>query len=164
MFATSPARVEPAVVEEEPFIQQQIVQIDAIDPDFIPTYATPGSACVDLRSAETLAMQPGETRLISCGFKMALPPGWEMQIRSRSGLSLHGVTVMNAPGTIDSDYRGDVKVILHNGSGDVWTVTEGDRIAQACIQRTVRICFAPCRIQEGDTERGAGGFGSTGAD
>lgn len=162
MFVTSPARVAPAVVEEEPFIQQQIVQIDADDPMFIPQYATSGSSCVDLLSAEDLTLDIGESRIIYTGFRLALPPGWEMQVRSRSGLASKGVTVVNSPGTIDSDYRGPIKVILVNRGHSPYTINRGDRIAQACIQRTVRICFAPCRIEEGSTDRGAGGFGSTG--
>lgn len=143
-------------------MEQKIVRIEAESEDMIPTYETPGAACVDLKSAEDGYLEPGQTKVISCGFKVAIDPGWEMQIRGRSGLSLHGVRVANSPGTIDSDYRGDVGVVLHNSTHKRYYIQRGDRIAQACIQRTVRISFTPS-VVNADTERGAGGFGSTGS-
>jgi dUTP pyrophosphatase len=130
----------------------------------IPTRATPGSAGFDLRAAirEPLTLQPGRRALVPCGVALAIPEGWEGQVRPRSGLAArHGVTVLNAPGTIDSDYRGEVKVPLVNLGEEPFVVTRGERIAQ--------ILFAPVpdarfvlvdALAEG--ARGDGGFGSTG--
>ncbi len=144
-------------------MKQQIVQIDAEDPMFIPKYATPGSACFDLVAAYSSTIYAGSCQAMEVGFKVAIPPGFEMQIRPRSGLAIrNGITVLNAPGTIDSDYRGTVAVLLHNTGEYDYCVRKGDRIAQGCIQPTIRVSFAECNITGSETERGSGGFGSTG--
>lgn len=129
----------------------------------IPAYATEGAAGFDLAAAETLILPAGEHRLVGTGFAIALPPGFEAQLRPRSGLAAkHGVTVLNAPGTIDSDYRGEVKVLLVNLGDEQFSVERGMRIAQIVFASVARV-----RVEEfslaGETRRGAGGFGSTGA-
>lgn len=127
----------------------------------IPTYATDGSACFDIYSAEYCCWESGMTVTISTELFVEVPVGYEMQIRSRSGLSTRGIVVANAPGTIDSDYRGGVKIILHNQSNCAVDVRKGERIAQGCIQPVLRIDFL--LVDElNNTERGSGGLGSTG--
>ncbi len=130
----------------------------------LPQYMTPGSAGMDLMAAvETpVVLQPGEFRLIPTGIAIALPNGFEAQVRPRSGLALkHGVTVLNAPGTIDADYRGEVGVILINLGKHPFPIHRGDRIAQMIIAPYSRATWDPVdRLPESD--RGAGGFGSTG--
>ncbi len=130
----------------------------------LPQYMTPGSAGMDLMAAvETpVILQPGEFRLIPTGIAIALPNGFEAQVRPRSGLALkHGVTVLNAPGTIDADYRGEVGVILINLGKHPFPIHRGDRIAQMIIAPYSRATWDPVdRLPESD--RGAGGFGSTG--
>jgi len=130
----------------------------------LPAYETPESAGMDLRAAitEPLILQPGERTLIPTGLKIALPPGTEAQIRPRSGLAFrHGITMLNAPGTIDSDYRGEVKVLAVNHGSEPFTVERGDRIAQMVIAPVFRAVINTVESLE-DTERGEGGFGSTG--
>jgi len=128
----------------------------------IPAYATEGAAGFDLAAAETLILPAGEHRLVGTGFAIALPPGFEAQLRPRSGLAAkHGVTVLNAPGTIDSDYRGEIGVILVNHGREPFAVERGMRIAQMVVAPVMRVRLA----EVGDldtTARGAGGFGSTG--
>ncbi len=128
----------------------------------LPAYATSGAAGMDVVAAEALSLAPGARHAVSTGFAMAIPDGFEVQVRPRSGLALkHGITCLNTPGTIDSDYRGEVKIILAN-LGDVpFEIARGDRIAQlvpAAVQRAT--------LDEVDsldqTVRGSGGFGSTG--
>jgi dUTP pyrophosphatase len=130
----------------------------------LPVHATDLSAGVDLEAAvETpLTLKPGERQLIPTGLTIALPPGYEAQVRPRSGLAFkHGVTVLNTPGTIDADYRGEVKVILANLGAEPFTVERGMRIAQMVVARHARVAFREVdRLDE--TARGAGGFGSTG--
>lgn len=129
-----------------------------------PAYKTDGSSGMDLRAAieDSVALESGEGAVIPTGFRMEIPPGYEGQVRTRSGLAAsHGVAVLNAPGTIDSDYRGEVKVILVNLGGDAVTVDRGDRIAQLVIAPVTRVVVAEADCLD-DTERGAGGFGSTG--
>lgn len=130
----------------------------------LPAPASAGSAGVDLRAAlETeLVLRPGERALVPTGLVLELPAGYEGQVRPRSGLALeHGVTVANAPGTIDSDYRGEVKVILvHLGAAPV-TLRRGDRIAQLVVARTEKVEWEEAEALAG-SERGSGGFGSTG--
>lgn len=130
----------------------------------LPSPATEHSAGVDLRAAvnEPVEIKPGERALVSAGIKVSVPRGYEWQIRPRSGLALrHGVTVLNSPGTIDSDYRGPVGVILVNHGEETFTVRRGDRIAQAVLA-----AVEPVSMREtdelSDTERGEGGFGHTG--
>ena len=130
----------------------------------LPAYATPESAGMDLRAnvAEPVVLRPLERRIIPTGLYMALPPGYEAQVRPRSGLAFkHGVTVLNSPGTIDSDYRGELGVLLVNLSNDDFTIQAGERIAQMVIARHEQGEFV--EIEElDDTERGAGGYGHTG--
>lgn len=130
----------------------------------VPEYATPDSAGVDLRAnlEEAVTLQPLERRLIPTGLHIALPQGYEAQVRPRSGLAYKsGVTVLNAPGTIDADYRGDVGVILINLSNEAFTVNHGDRIAQMVIAPYTRVDFE--KVDDLDeTVRGVGGFGHTG--
>ena len=128
----------------------------------LPAYATAGAAGMDVVAAEALTLAPGARAAVATGFALAIPDGYEVQVRPRSGLALkHGVTCLNTPGTIDSDYRGEVKVILANLGGEPFPIRRGDRIAQlvpAPVLRTNLIEVAELDA----TERGAGGFGSTG--
>ena len=128
----------------------------------LPSYASEHAAGLDVVAAESLTLAPGARHAVATGFGIAIPHGYEVQVRPRSGLALkHGISVLNTPGTIDSDYRGEVKVILANLGGEPFEVVRGERIAQlvpAPVQRA--------RFEEVDdldaTARGAGGFGSTG--
>ena len=136
----------------------------AHNPDLpLPSRQTSGSAGYDVASAEPdVVLAPGERRAVGTGLAFELPEGMEMQVRPRSGLALrHGITLPNAPGTIDSDYRGELKVILQNGGGEAVTIARGDRIAQLVFAR-----YDTPAIEEaaelGASERGEGGFGSTG--
>lgn len=128
----------------------------------LPARATAGAAGADLVSAEETTIQPGQVHAVATGIAIAIPEGYEAQVRPRSGLALkHGVTVLNAPGTIDADYRGEVKVILINHGGEPFRIARGDRIAQLVVApvtatRFERITALP------ETARGEGGFGSTG--
>ncbi len=130
----------------------------------LPSYATPGSAGVDLHADldGPVRLGPLERKLIPTGLYMALPQGTEAQIRPRSGLALkQGITVLNTPGTIDADYRGEVKVLLINLSAKEVIVNDGDRIAQMVTARCEQVTFKETETLD-DTERGQGGFGSTG--
>lgn len=128
----------------------------------LPAYASEGAAGMDVVAAETLIIRPGTRHAVATGFAMAIPAGYEVQVRPRSGLALkHGVTCLNTPGTIDSDYRGEVKVILANLGDEAFEVKRGDRIAQLVPAPVQRATFAEVATL-GDTARGAGGFGSTG--
>ena len=130
----------------------------------LPEYATPDSAGLDLSAAvdAPLTIEPGARALVPTGIAVALPPGFEAQVRPRSGLALkHGVTVLNAPGTIDADYRGEVGVILINHGAQPVTVERGQRIAQMVIARYERAVWAETDTLDASA-RGTGGFGSTG--
>ena len=128
----------------------------------LPSYASAGAAGLDLVAAEDLTLAPGDRHAVATGFAIAIPEGFEVQVRPRSGLALkHGITCLNTPGTIDSDYRGEVKVILANLSTEPFTVTRGMRIAQMVFARVERIEFRQVTELPAST-RGAGGFGSTG--
>lgn len=130
----------------------------------LPRYETPGSAGADIQAAvdDDLALAPGARALIPAGFALTLPPGYEAQVRPRSGLAVkHGLTVLNAPGTIDSDYRGEVKVPLINLGQETFIVQRGMRIAQMVIAPVVQPAFHEVDALD-ETDRGAGGFGSTG--
>lgn len=128
----------------------------------VPEYATPGSAGMDLRSVEAFELQPMERRLARTGLRIAVPEGYEAQIRPRSGLALkHGLSMVNTPGTIDSDYRGELGVILINLGQEVVKISAGDRIAQLVICPVARVEITVVEDLD-DTERGEGGFGSTG--
>ena len=130
----------------------------------LPVYATAHSAGMDLLAAveAEVTIPPGGRRLIPTGLTVALPAGYEAQVRPRSGLALkHGVTVLNAPGTIDADYRGEIGVILINHGAEAFTVTRGSRIAQMVVAPCSRVAWRPVRTLDASA-RGAGGFGSTG--
>ena len=130
----------------------------------LPQYETAGSAGADIRAAvdAPLRLEPGQRALVPAGFAMALPAGYEAQVRPRSGLAVkNGITVLNAPGTIDSDYRGEVRVPLINLGDEAFTVERGMRIAQLVIAPVVQAGFNEVGDLD-ETERGAGGFGSTG--
>lgn len=130
----------------------------------LPAYATPQSAGMDLRAniEEPVTLRPMERRLIPTGLYIALPEGFEAQIRPRSGLALkHGVTVLNTPGTVDADYRGEIMVLLINLSDRDFTVNDGERIAQMIIAGHETAAFTEVEVLD-ETERGAGGYGHTG--
>jgi dUTP pyrophosphatase len=128
----------------------------------LPAYATPGAAGMDVVSAEDIDLAPGERHAVATGFKVAIPEGYEIQVRPRSGLAFkHGVTVPNTPGTIDSDYRGELKVLMINHGSEVFPVRRGERIAQLVPAAVTQAGFD--EVDELDaTDRGHGGFGSTG--
>lgn len=131
----------------------------------LPTYATQGAAGADLRAnlpdRGRVVLAPGARALVPTGLRFDIPEGYEVQLRPRSGLALkHGITLPNAPGTIDSDYRGPVGVIVMNAGEAVYIIAHGDRIAQMVVAPVVRATFREEALSE--TERGAGGFGSTG--
>ncbi|ALH83018.1 deoxyuridine 5'-triphosphate nucleotidohydrolase [Sphingopyxis macrogoltabida] len=128
----------------------------------LPAYASDGAAGMDVVAAETLTIRPGTRHAVATGFAMAIPAGYEVQVRPRSGLALkHGITCLNTPGTIDSDYRGEVKVILANLGDENFEIRRGDRIAQLVPAPVQRAAFAEVASLD-ETARGAGGFGSTG--
>jgi dUTP pyrophosphatase len=132
----------------------------------LPAYETPGSAGMDLRAAvaegDTIILTPGARALVPTGLKIALEPGFEAQVRPRSGLALkHGITCLNSPGTIDSDYRGEVGVILINHGQEPFVIRRGERIAQMVIARHEQATVVEVGSLD-ETARGAGGFGSTG--
>ena len=144
---------------------------DTADRDLgLPTYETVGAAGADLRANlpdvhrdDGIEISPGGRALIPTGLRLEIPMGYEVQVRARSGLALkNGITLANAIGTIDSDYRGDLGVILWNGGADVFRVTHGMRIAQMVVAPVVQATFAIVDALD-ETDRGAGGFGSTGA-
>lgn len=132
----------------------------------LPAYATAQSAGMDLRAniPESFTLQSLERRLIPTGLYIALPEGYEAQVRPRSGLALkHGITVLNSPGTIDSDYRGELMVLLINLSQNPFTVNDGERIAQLVIARHEQAVLTAVEVLD-ETERGAGGYGHTGVE
>jgi dUTP pyrophosphatase len=127
-----------------------------------PAYATEGAAGLDVVAAENLTLAPGQRHAVATGFSIAIPAGYEVQVRPRSGLALkHGITCLNTPGTIDHDYRGEVKVILANLGSDPFEVRRGERIAQLVPAPVLKAAFREVDALE-ETSRGAGGFGSTG--
>jgi dUTP pyrophosphatase len=132
----------------------------------LPAYESEGAAGMDLRAAlaegEMLTLPPGATALVPTGLSLQIPAGYEGQVRPRSGLAArHGVTVLNAPGTIDNDYRGEVKIILINHGGAPFAIARGDRIAQLVVAPVTRAVLTEAAALD-ETGRGAGGFGSTG--
>ena len=130
----------------------------------LPSYATALSAGMDLRANldTPIVLQPLERTLVPTGLYIALPAGYEAQVRPRSGLAIKkGITVLNSPGTIDADYRGEVCVILVNLSNEPFTITDGERIAQMVIARHEQVEWCECEVLD-ETDRGAGGFGHTG--
>ncbi|WP_395615572.1 dUTP diphosphatase [Sphingorhabdus sp.] len=128
----------------------------------MPAYATAGAAGMDICAAENLTLRAGKRHAVATGFAFAIPDGYEVQVRPRSGLALkHGITCLNTPGTIDSDYRGEVKVILANLGDEDFVINTGDRIAQIVVAPVTQGILVEVDALD-DTERGAGGFGSTG--
>lgn len=130
----------------------------------LPRYETPLSAGMDVRAnlSEPIVLRPLERALVPTGLFVELPAGYEMQVRPRSGLAAkYGLTVLNAPGTVDSDYRGEVKVILANLSNEEFTINDGERVAQLVVAQHAQVEWEVAE-ELSDTERGAGGFGSTG--
>lgn len=130
----------------------------------LPRYQTAGAAGFDLHAAiaEPIVIGPGQRRLIPTGLRLALPPGYEAQVRPRSGLALHhGVTIANSPGTVDADYRGEVGIVLINHGAEPFTVGPLERIAQVVVAKAEQVTFEEVRELD-NTERGAGGYGSTG--
>jgi dUTP pyrophosphatase len=128
----------------------------------LPAYATAHAAGMDVVAAETLTLAPGARHAVATGFAIAIPEGFEVQVRPRSGLALkHGITCLNSPGTIDADYRGEVKVILANLGSEPFEIVRGERIAQLVPASVQRAGFAEVDSLD-ETVRGEGGFGSTG--
>ena len=128
----------------------------------LPSYATEHAAGLDVVAAESVTLEPGARHAVATGFAIAIPDGYEVQVRPRSGLALkNGITCLNTPGTIDSDYRGEVKVILANLGSEAFEVRRGERIAQLVPAPVLRARFAEVESLS-DTGRGSGGFGSTG--
>lgn len=128
----------------------------------LPAYATPGAAGMDVVAAEAVELAPGARHAVATGLALAIPEGYEIQVRPRSGLALkHGIGVPNAPGTIDSDYRGELKIILINHGAESFAIARGDRIAQLVLAPVVRARWEEVADLE-STQRGEGGFGSTG--
>ncbi len=128
----------------------------------LPAYATAHAAGLDVVAAEDLTLAPGARHAVATGFAIAIPDGYEVQVRPRSGLALkHGITCLNTPGTIDADYRGEVKVILANLGGAPFEIARGERIAQLVPAAVTKAAFAEV-TELAETARGSGGFGSTG--
>ena len=144
--------------------QNMQVKIVNLSKHPLPEYATPQSAGLDLRAniEAPITLNPMERTLVPTGLYIALPEGYEAQVRPRSGLALkHGITVLNSPGTVDADYRGELRVILVNLSNEPFVINDGERIAQMVIARHEQGTFEPVEILD-ETERGAGGYGHTG--
>lgn len=142
-------------------VEVKIVLEDGVE---APFYATVGSAGMDIRAniKEPIVLKPLERRLIPSGIKMAIPEGYEVQVRPRSGLALkHGISIVNAPGTVDADYRGDIGVILINLSNEDYTIQPQERIAQLVLNEVTQMSLQKVTSLD-ETERGAGGFGHTG--
>lgn len=128
----------------------------------LPVYATAGAAGMDVVAAEDVTIAPGARHAVATGLALAIPAGFEIQVRPRSGLALkHGITVPNTPGTIDSDYRGELKVILINHGSEPFPIRRGDRVAQLVLAPVTRASWVQVTALD-DTARGTGGFGSTG--
>ncbi len=145
----------------------RVIREDWADPAVaLPSYETAGAAGADVRAnlpdAKSILLRPGQRALVSTGLRIEIPPGYEVQVRPRSGLALkHGITLPNTPGTIDSDYRGPLGVIVLNAGQEDFEITHGERIAQLVVAPVVQARFDTVEAL-GETARGAGGFGSTG--
>ena len=149
-----------------PFSEVHIKNISKLKDFDIPSYQTDEAAGVDLSASieNSIKIRPWEREIIPCGISIAMPKGLEAQIRPRSGLAFkHGITILNTPGTIDSDYRGEIKVIIYNHSGDDFIIKNGDRIAQMMLTPIIKIELEETNDLP-ETIRGKGGFGSTGKD
>ena len=128
----------------------------------LPSYASPGAAGMDVVAAEDFTLAPGQRHAVATGYKVAIPEGYEIQVRPRSGLAFkHGISVPNTPGTIDSDYRGELKILLINHGSETFAIRRGERIAQL-VPAAVTLAEFDEVEELNDTHRGAGGFGSTG--
>ena len=128
----------------------------------LPSYATAGAAGMDVLAAEEVTLVPGARHAVATGLALAIPPGFEIQVRPRSGLALkHGISVPNTPGTIDSDYRGELKIILINHGSEPFAIARGDRVAQLVLAPVVQAAWEEVADLD-ETARGAGGLGSTG--
>jgi len=152
---------DPKILEQ---IEVKLTPMDHAVGLNLPTYATEQSAGMDLSAAleEAFVLEPGDRSLIPTGLSIALPTGYEAQVRPRSGLALkYGVTVLNSPGTIDADYRGEVKVLLANLGQEAFTIERGMRIAQMVVARHANVSWSVAEELD-ETDRGSGGFGSTG--
>jgi dUTP pyrophosphatase len=142
-----------------PVLVKRLAHGEGLD---LPSYATAGAAGMDVLAAEDIVLSPGGRHAVATGLSVAIPSGFEIQVRPRSGLALkHGISLPNAPGTIDSDYRGELKIILINLGADMFTIRRGDRIAQLVIAPVVRGSWLEVDNLD-ETARGEGGFGSTG--
>lgn len=151
--------MESAVVERVDEVTIAAVVAEGIEP---PHYATEGAAGLDLRANQDVQLQPMERKMVPTGVRLAIPPGYEAQVRPRSGLAArHGVTMVNSPGTIDSDYRGEIQVILINLGQDAVEFKRGERIAQLVVSPVAKARLVFVQSLE-ETVRGEGGFGSTG--
>lgn len=145
----------------------RVTREDGADPSVaLPSYETTGAAGADIRAnlpdGAPIMLAPGQRALIPTGLRVEIPHGYEVQVRPRSGLALkHGITLPNTPGTIDSDYRGPLGVIILNAGQDIFEITHGERIAQLVVAPVVQAVFETAETL-GETDRGAGGFGSTG--
>lgn len=149
------------LVSTQSIMQVRIVNLSGHP---LPEYATPQSAGLDLRAnlGEPITLAPMERVLVPTGLYIALPEGYEAQVRPRSGLALkHGITVLNTPGTVDADYRGELRVILVNLSNEPFVINDGERIAQMVVSKHEQVRWQPVESLD-ETERGAGGFGHTG--
>ena len=146
-------------------VEIKIARVGSYNSDLpLPRYMTEHASGADLFAAveQSIAINPGERTLVPTGLAVSVPPGYEAQIRPRSGLALkHGVTLLNSPGTIDADYRGEIRLIVINHGGEPFTVARGDRLAQMVICRTFRAEFKEVVVLD-ETTRNAGGFGHTG--
>ncbi len=140
------------------------VKVHPVSPDFVPERKTADSAGFDLKAyiEEPLELKPGARALVSTGITLEIPPGYEGQVRPRSGLAIkYGITLLNTPGTIDADYRGEVRVIIYNAGDNSYFLSPGERIAQIVIKKSEDVRFVISDTLT-ETARGAGGFGSTG--
>jgi dUTP pyrophosphatase len=143
-------------------VHVQVKRLPSLDGLALPAYATRGAAGMDVLSAEDVTLAPGARHAVATGLALAIPDGFEIQVRPRSGLALkHGIGVPNTPGTIDSDYRGELKIILINHGSEPFAIARGDRVAQLVLAPVVRAAWDEVAELD-DTERGAGAFGSTG--
>ena len=143
-------------------VRIQIARLPHGDGLPLPSYATPGAAGMDVVAAEDLDLAPGQRHAVATGFRVAIPDGYEIQVRPRSGLAFkHGISVPNTPGTIDSDYRGELKILLINHGAEPFAIRRGDRIAQLVPAAVTLAAFDEVEELD-DTTRGHGGFGSTG--
>jgi len=158
---TVPAKEVTIVPTEEPDYME--IRIKRLHKDAVlPSYETKGSAGMDLTTIEQVILSPGETQLVRTGLSLSIPQGYEGQIRSRSGLALNGVVVANSPGTIDSDYRGEVRVLLRNVTSGFAPIAEGTRVAQLIVAPVTNVIWEEAN-ELSETDRGSGGFGSTGS-